>query len=195
MNVKSLTDWSIGLMVLLMKNETVAEKVKAVGGEGKSYAIFRVCDNGTVVLGETSFDFWNRLIGCQVKLPFESWALAVWDALVSLSVGSNAVAIEEGLGVEIAKKAQRENEYDWVVSRLFEIHEHVCNNKDGGASLEGDRRKSGSSVVVNPVAEPVIVNVNVSDKHRVFHFPDATGKAFLNLETGIVGMSVSTSDK
>lgn len=194
MKVKSLTDWSIGLMVQLMKNETVAEKVKAVGGEGKSYAIFRVCDNGTVVLGETSFDFWNRLIGCQVKLPFESWALAVWDALVSLSVGNNAVAIEEGLSVEIAKKAQRENEYNWVVSRLFEIHEHVCNGKNGGASLEGDRRKSGSSVVVGNVAEPVIVNVNVSDKHRVFRFPDATGKAFLNLETGIIGMSVSKSD-
>ena len=32
MKVKSLTDWSIGLMVQLMKNETVAEKVKAVGG-------------------------------------------------------------------------------------------------------------------------------------------------------------------
>ena len=195
MNAKSLTDRSITLMSLLMLNETVAEKVKSAGGEGKSYAIFRVCDDGTVVLGETRFEFWNRLIGCQKKLTFESWALAVWDALVSLSTGNNAIAIEEGRSVEIAKKAQRENEYDWVVSRLFEIHEHVCNNKDGGASLEGDRRKSGSSVVVNPVAEPVIVNVNVSDKHRVFHFPDATGKAFLNLETGIVGMSVTTSNK
>lgn len=195
MNAKSLTDWSIGLMVQLMKNETVAEKVKAAGGEGKSYAIFKVCDDGIVILGETRFDFWNRLIGCQKKLPFESWALAVWDALVSLSTGNNAVAIEEGLGVEIAKKAQRENEYDWVVSRLFEIHEHVCNNKNGGASLEGDRRKSGSSVIVGHVAEPVVVNVNVSDKHRVFRFPDATGQAFLNLETGIVGMSVSHSDE
>ena len=117
MDAKSLTDRSITLMSLLMLNETVAEKVKSAGGEGKSYAIFRVCDDGTVVLGETRFEFWNRLIGCQKKLTFESWALAVWDALVSLSTGNNAVAIEEGLSVEIAKKAQREENYNWVVER------------------------------------------------------------------------------
>ena len=194
MGTKSLTDRSIALMSLLMLNETVAEKVKSAGGEGKSYAIFRVCDNGTVVLGETRFEFWNRLIGCQKELTFESWALAVWDALVSLSTGNNAVAIEEGLSVEIAKKAQREENYNWVVERLNDVFDHVCNNKDGGASLEGDRRKSGSSVIVNHKTDPVIVNVHVSDEHRVFRFPDATGKAFLNLETGIVGMSISKSD-
>lgn len=195
MNTKSLTDRSIGLMSLLMLNETVAEKVKSAGGEGKSYAIFKVCDNGIVVLGETRFEFWNRLIGCQKKLPFESWALAVWDALVSLSTGNNAIAIEEGLSVEIAKKAQRHEEYNWVVERLSDVFDHVCNNKGGGASLEGDRRKSGSSVIVGSVTEPVVVNVNVNDRRRVFRFPDATGKAFLNLETGIVGMSVSHSEQ
>jgi len=191
MNVKSLTDRSIALMSLLMLNETVAEKVKSAGGEGKSYEIFEVCDNGNVILGETRFKFWNRLIKCQKVLPFESWALAVWDALVSLSTGNNAIAIEEGLSVEIAKKAQRHEEYNWVVERLNDVFDHVCNNKGGGASLEGDQRKPGSSVVVGNVTEPVIVNVNVNDKRRVFRFPDATGKAFLNLETGIVGMSVS----
>lgn len=176
-----------------MKNKIVADKVKAAGEEGKSYAIFKACNNGTVVLGETRFDFWNRLIGCQTKLPFESWALAVWDALVSLSTGNNAVAIEEGLGVEIAKKAQRENEYDWVVSRLFEIHEHVCNNKNGGASLEGDPGKSGPSVVVREHDRgETVVNVHINNETpRVFRFPDATGKAFLELEMGIVNVTRS----
>ena len=191
MENKSLTPRSIILISLLMDNETVAEKVKAAGDEGKSYAIYKVCEkSGNIILGETRYEFWNRLIGCQKILPFESWALAVWDALVSLSTGDNAVAIEEGLSVEIAK-ATREGRYNWVVERLVNVYDHFANNKDGGASLEGGRGKSGPSVVVGKVGDPVVVNVNVSDKRRVFRFPDATGRAFLNLETGIVGMSVS----
>ena len=191
MENKSLTPRSIILISLLMDNETVAEKVKAAGDEGKSYAIYKVCEkSGNIILGETRYEFWNRLIGCQKILPFESWALAVWDALVSLSTGDNAVAIEEGLSVEIAK-ATREGRYNWVVERLVSVYDHFANNKDGGASLEGGRGKSGPSVVVGKVGDPVVVNVNVSDKRRVFRFPDATGRAFLNLETGIVGMSVS----
>ena len=191
MENKSLTPRSIILISLLMENETVAEKVKAAGDEGKSYAIYKVCEkSGNIILGETRYEFWNRLIGCQKVLPFESWALAVWDALVSLSTGDNAVAIEEGLSVEIAK-ATREGRYNWVVERLVDVYDHFANNKDGGAPLAGGREKSGPSVVVGKVSDPVVVNVNVSDKRRVFRFPDATGRAFLNIETGIVGLGVS----
>lgn len=186
---KPLTDASVKYMEVLMLDKVIAEKIQTAAKEGKSYALCEIKEDGRVILGETRYDFWNRLIGCRTILPFESWALAVWDALVSLSKDGNAVAIEEGLSVEIAKKAQRDGDYNWVVKRLIEIYEHVCNNKDGGASLEGGRRKSGSSVVVNKVAEPVVVNVNVADERRVFRFPDATGKAFINLETGIVGVS------
>lgn len=189
MNKKPLTESSIKHMEILMLDKVVAEKVQSAAKEGKSYALCEIKEDGRVILGETRFDFWNRLIGCRTTLQFESWALAVWDALVCLSKDGNAVAIEEGLSVEIAKKAQRDGDYNRVVDRLVTIYRHVCNNKDGGASLEGDRRKSGSSVVVGNVAEPVVVNVNVADKRRVFRFPDATGKAFLNVETGIVGMS------
>ena len=72
-------------------------------------------EDGVIILGVTRFRWWNQLIGCQVKLPFESWALAVWDALVNMSKGGNKDALEHGLSVEIAKKAQREEEYNWVV--------------------------------------------------------------------------------
>ena len=189
MDKKPLTEFSIKHMEILMLDKVIAEKIQSAAAEGKSYALCEIKEDGRVILGETRFDFWNRLIGCRTTLQFESWALAVWDALVCLSKDGNAVAIEEGLSVEIAKKAQRDGDYNWVVDRLVDIYRHVCNNKDGGAPLEGGRRKSGSSVVVGNVAEPVVVNVNVADKRRVFRFPDATGKAFLNVETGIVGMS------
>ena len=194
MNKKTLTNRSIQLIGLLMLDETIAAKVKAAASEGKSFEIFEVDDTtGVITLGVTRFRWWNQLIGCQVKLPFTSWALAVWDALVSLSKNGNAVAIEEGLSVEIAKKAQRESEFNWVVERLNDIYDHVVNNKNGGASLEGDRGKSGPSVIVREQSErtPTVINVNLTGKPKqTFRFPDATGKAFLSLEMGVVGVSV-----
>lgn len=195
---KTLTSMSVAKISMLMLDETIAAKVKAAGGEGKSFEIFEVDDEtGIIILGVTRFKWWNQLIKCQVKLPFTSWALAVWDALVCLSKAANATAIEEGLSVEIAKKAQREDKYNWVVNRLFEVFEHVCNNRNGGASLEGDRRKPGSSVTVSPVqsASDTIVNVILPNMRRTFRFPDATGKAFLDVEMGVVGLGVSKDTK
>ena len=134
---KALTPDSIKYMEILMNNETIANKVKAAGKEGRSYKTYRIDDvDGTVTLGETSYWFWNQLIGCKRELTFESWALAVWDALVDLSSGLNAKALEEGLSVEIAKEAQRNEKYNDVVLRLHTCYKHVCNG-DGQSSLAG----------------------------------------------------------
>lgn len=191
MSKKSLSPNSITLMSYLMANETIANKVKASGEQGKTYVIFTVREDGVVVLGETSYPLWNQLIGCRFKLPFESWALAVWDALIDLSTGSNSVALEEGLSKEIAKKAQRSEEYDWVVERLVDGYRHICNNKGNNVSSAGDRGKSGLNerpyTVVN--GEPITININAAGNKRTFSFPDATGKAFLDFELGVVGVS------
>lgn len=189
-----LTEESIAYMNVLMKNTEISEKVRAKGLEGKSYAICTIKDDGTVILGETSLRFWNQLIGCQVKLPFESWALAVWDALVNLSKGDNKTALEEGLSVEIAKKAQREEEYNCVVKRLHECYVHVCNNK-GGAPSAGGRGEQGSSMTRNIVTsvngEPVVININAENMKRTLRFPDATGRATLDFKLGVVGVEVN----
>lgn len=177
-----------------MINETIANKVKAAGKEGRSYKSYRIDDtDGTVTLGETTLWFWNQLVGCKRELTFESWALAVWDALVDLSSGLNAEALEEGLSVEIAKKAQREEEYNYVVKRLIQCYNHVVNGS-GQSSLAGDQRKSGSRVVVTetPVDNETNVIVNVNGKHiHTYRLFDATGRASIDLECGITGAHIS----
>jgi len=195
MKAKLLTQNSITLMAYLMENETVRNKVKAAGEEGKSYAIYSFRNDGIVVLGETKYPFWNQLIGCRFKLPFAAWALAVWDALVDLSTGANSEALEEGLSVEIAKKAKRETEYNWVVERLVDCYRHVCDKVDGGVSLEGGAGKSGSSsgstrCVVFANDPEVNVNINVEGVKRTLRVPDATGRAFLDLDLGVTGVHV-----
>ena len=191
----ALTPDSVKYMEILMNNETIANKVKAAGKEGRSYKTYQINDiEGTVTLGETNYWFWNQLIGCKRELTFERWALAVWDALVDLSSGLNAKALEEGLSVEIAKEAQRAAHYNSVVERLMDCYRHVVNG-NGQSSLEGDQRKSGSRVVVTEMPTPsntdVIVNINTHNHVRKFRVPDATGRAFIDLEMGIVGAHIS----
>lgn len=174
-----------------MTDETILNKIYAAGEEGKSYVTYKIRTDGKVILGETKYWFWNQLIGCQVKLPFESWALAVWDALVDLSTGGNNEALEKGLSVEIAKKAQRAEDYEWVVKRLYDCYEHVCNNKPGGTTSAGVRDNNGSSMtqrVVTCNGEPVTININTDGVKRTIRFPDATGRAFLNFDLGVVGV-------
>ena len=182
-------------MHYLMQNETIANKVKAAGKEGKQYAIYTISDDGTVVLGETKNRFWNQLIGCKFTLTFESFATCVWDALVDLATGGNQEALLKGLSKEVLEKAQREKQYDWVVERLVDCFRHVCNNKGIESCLEGCPGKSGQKINVEPVyihnsnGTPVEINVNVGNNRRTFRFPDATGRADLVLEMGVVGVT------
>ena len=189
-----LSQGAIFLMHHLMTDETICNKVKSAAEKGKSYAVYTICDDGMVILGETKYPFWNQLIGCRFKLTFESWALAVWDALVDLSAGSNATAIEKGLSTEIAQKAQRIEDYEWVVKRLYDCYEHVCNDKPGnGAFSAGNQGEKGSSASHHTVMcnnEPVTININANNLHKTLRFPDATGRASLNFDLGVVGVRI-----
>ena len=189
---KTLSKGALCLMHLLMAEETISKKVESAPGEGKTYARYDIQDNGIVVLGETSYDLWNRLIGCRYKLSFEGWALAVWDALVDLSTGGNATALEEGLSTEIAMKAQREEDYEWVVKRLYDCYEHFVNAKDNVVSA-GTQGKNGSNgsrreVIVN--GEPVTININADGMSKTFSIPDSTGRHFLDVICGVKGIHV-----
>lgn len=188
---KSVGDGAKALMNYLMCDATIRNKVLAAGETGKTYISMKIRDDGTVIIGETTHWFWNQLIGCQVKLPFEKWALTVWDALIDLSTDGNSIALEEGLSVEIAKKAQRAEDYEWVVKRIYDCYEHVCNNK-GGSSSAGDRGEKGSRMTktVTVGGEPVTININADNFKRSFKFPDATGRAALRFDFGVVGVQV-----
>lgn len=189
---KSVSDGAKALMHYLMCDPTICNKVLTSGETGKTYVSYKIKNSGIVIIGETNdWIFRNPLIKCQFKLPFEKWALAVWDALVDLSVGGNADALEKGLSLEIAEKAQRKQDYEWVVKRLYDCYEHVCNNK-GGSSSEGDRGDKGSRMTRNVVVngEPVTININANNLKKSVKVPDSTGRASLRFDLGVVGVSV-----
>lgn len=188
---RALSMEAICLMQRLMCNPHINKKVELAPGEGKTYARFDIRKNGIVVLGETKVAFWNQLCGCQHKLSFKSWALAVWDALCDLSKDGNKTAIEQGLSVEIANKAQREEDYDYVVERLHECYTHVCNSK--GTDSAGSQDENGSSVNTRKVyvnGEPVTININADNLQRSIKVFDSTGRNYLKFKLGVVDVSV-----
>ncbi len=189
-----LSDESKRLIQYLMANEKIAAKVKAAGGQEKSYAIYSIEDCGTIILGETKYRFINRLFNCQFPLTFVQFASAVWDALVDFSSGLNKAALKKGLGQEIIEKTQRDKEYDWAVERLVDCYRHVCNG--GGANPEGFLEKSGPSMTEVTVGKtPVNLHINLDGKvHRTIRFPDVTGKAHLVVDMGVTDVHTEVDE-
>lgn len=178
-------------MKYLLSDTRISDKVFNNQKDKSKYKSVSIREDGSILLGKTSYPFWNQLLSCQIEIPFNDFALKVWDALVNLSVGDNSVALEEGLSTEIAKLSQRNGDYDLVVKRLFDCYEHVCNNKDE-ASSAGDSVKSElESRFVNGTNVPknIVINVNGMER-RVIPFRDSAGDKFIDIEYGVSDVTV-----
>lgn len=183
-------------MQTLLTDSKIAEAVYENEKDKEKYKICTIQSNGTVVMGKTSYSWWNKLLNCQDKLPFESFALKVWDALVDLSSGLNNKAITEGLSREIVINSVRNKDYNWVVSRLFDCWSHVAQLSEG---YQQPASPAGGQGVV-PQGSPVIVSTNGNDENRqivlningerrVIPFIDSIGDTLnLGLEVGIMGV-------
>lgn len=186
-----LSNGSISLMKYLLSDTRISDKVFDNTKDKSKYKSISICSDGHIILGKTSYPFWNQLLACQTKIPFNDFALKVWDALVNLSIGENSIALEKGLSTEIAKLSQREGDYDKVVKRLVDCYEHVCNNK-GEMSSAGDPVKSGlESTFVKHTATPenIVINVNGMER-KVIPFRDSAGDKFIDIEYGVSGVNI-----
>lgn len=187
----TLSKSSVLLMKYLLSDTRISDKVFNNQKDKSKYKSVSIREDGSILLGKTSYPFWNQLLSCQIEIPFNDFALKVWDALVNLSVGDNSIALEEGLSTEIAKLSQRNGDYDLVVKRLFDCYEHVCNNKDE-ASSAGDSVKSElESRFVNGTNVPKNIVINVSGmERRVIPFRDSAGDKFIDIEYGVSDVTV-----
>lgn len=177
----------IGMLLLEPQiKATVFEKLHHVD----KYKMYTINDDGSVTLGETKTQWWNKLIGCQLTIPFDSFALKVWEALVNLSTGVNQTAIIEGLSREIVMKAVKEKDFDWVVKRLYDVATKVAQKSkitDGvGAVPEGTRVSGPRLNTVGNCPENLVININGSKK-KVLSFKDCVGDPLIEIEYGVIG--------
>lgn len=182
------------LIRILLTDEKIQSKVFENISDKEKYKICTIESSGAVILGKTPFRWWNKLLNCQDKLTFESFALKVWDALVDASSGLNNKAIMNGLSQEIVMNSVRDRKYDWVVQRLYECWSHVAQNSAGyqaPPSPEGD-------TVINQGAEKVLhvrqdgprnIVINVNNQKKIIPFIDSIGDDLnIGLEFGITGI-------
>lgn len=184
------------LIQVILTDPKVSEKVFENTEDMEKYKICTINDNGTIVMGKTHVRWWNKLLNCQDTLPFESFALKVWDALVDLSSGLNNKAIIEGLSREVVMNSVREKDYNWVVGRLYDCWSHVAQNSAGyqtpKVSPEGDSVRNQDherQVIVQQNNDPRQIVINVGGNKKIIPFVDSIGDPLnIGLEFGITGV-------
>lgn len=175
MERRILTKASILQMRYLLEEEKISNKVYNNLKDKDRYPLCTICTDGTIILGKTKYHFINQLLSCQDKIPFESFALRVWDALVELSAGENTIALKENLSIEIAKKAIVEGDYNGLVKKLILCYDHVCNKKPIINETSADAGGEASTI-----DEGVITIVN-GNRRRMIKVKDDIGDSLFDL--------------
>jgi hypothetical protein len=188
-----LNKQSILIIQILLTDSKIAAKVFENLDEKEKYKICTVKENGNVVLGKSSFGWVNKLLNCQDVLPFESFALKVWDALVDASAGLNKQAVLNGLSQEVVTKAVRAREYDYVANRLFDCWRHVAQGSEGYQKVEGievpttDSQGNGTVVFAKNQMPKIVIYVNGVEK--TIPIIDSVGDTFnVALDFGLRGL-------
>ncbi|WP_173431830.1 hypothetical protein [Sharpea azabuensis] len=178
---------------VLLTDPKIAEVVYEDSKNKDKYKICTIRNNGSIVMGKTKYVWWNQFLNCQDVLPFESFALKVWNALVDLSSGINNVAIMKGLSQEIVMSSVRDKKYDWVVDRLYDCWKHVAQKSDGFSSPEVPAGTQVSdqgrrSIHIENGAPNNIV-IKVKDQTKVIPIIDSVGDSWeVGLEFGLLGL-------
>lgn len=181
------------LIQVLLTDSKISEKVLENSTDADKYKICMIRDNGTIVLGKTSVNWWNQLLSCQDKIPFDSFSLKVWSALVDMSSGLNNKAILDGLSIELVKKSVREKKYDDVVKRLYDCWTHVAQNSAGyqlPVFPAGNQGSAQDRVVItnqNNASRNIVIKINGIEK--TIPFVDSIGDPLrVGLDVGVVGI-------
>lgn len=175
MERRILTKASILQMRYLLEEEKISNKVYNNLKDKDRYPLCTICTDGTIILGKTKYHFINQLLSCQDKIPFESFALRVWDALVELSAGENTIALKENLSIEIAKKAIVEGDYNGLVKKLVLCYDHVCNKKPIINETSADARGEASTI------DEGVITIVDGNRRRMIKVKDDIGDSLFDL--------------
>lgn len=188
---KLVTTTSKLLMKVLLEDSKISTIVLDNETDAEKYKICTILDNGTIVLGKTSVSWWNQLINCQDKIPFDSFALKIWSALSDMSEGKNKEAIINGLSLEIVKNSVRKKDYNYVIQRLYDCWRFVAQKSDGYKEVEhfeGCREKDSGYNFNTNSNEPKVINIKINGVEKKIPFIDSEGKSMnINLEYGFKG--------
>ncbi len=189
----SLSKRSITAIKWLLTDNKISSRVFEDADNKEKYKICTVRNDGKIILGKTPYYWWNQLIKCQDTITFQDFAFRCWDALVDMA-GPNSTVVYEGLRNEIAEKAIRKDQYDWVVDRLFDVARHVCT--EGSLStvtdLRGDLRETKEPNVNKAYSGNTnkVININVNGERKSIPITDSVGDPLIDIIVGPIGFKV-----
>ena len=77
----TLSKSSVLLMKYLLSDTRISDKVFNNQKDKSKYKSVSIREDGSILLGKTSYPFWNQLLSCQIEIPFNDFALKVWVLL------------------------------------------------------------------------------------------------------------------
>ena len=185
MTKRCISPRSVSLIKWLLEENTISERVMENTKDKAKYKIISISPEGTIILGKTSFRWLNQLLACQDKIPFESFALKVWSALVDLSDGLNKEAVLKGLSQEIVLRGVRELKYDWVVERLFDAARYICQK----SSLASGTLVSADDSAKREADDVRNITINIGGIRKTLHFKDCIGDPLIDVDLGITDVN------
>jgi hypothetical protein len=172
---------------MLLMDTKIREAVLEDPEDKTNYQHFKITENGNIVLGETSWWFWNNLIKCQRKLSFQDFVLRVFRALVGLASNKNKNIILKGLSEEIIEKAVLNKDYNWLIDRLFTV---ACYGVEQGFLSMTDATGHKVVEVENSQSDPIVKNVivNVNGRKKTVPWVDSVGDIIADVEIGVTDL-------
>lgn len=127
-------------------SETVYSDVK----KGKTYKLTRIRNDGSIYLGETSYEWWNNLFNLSKEISFETFCMRVYEAIAQMAgaEGSDTQkTIMRGLNKDILTALIATKDVNIVVDRLFDTLRFAIESSPMASKGTPLRRESAEDIL------------------------------------------------
>lgn len=153
-----------------------------------------------IVLGKTSCRWWNRILGAEKVIGFETFVFRVVGAY-SGKDGAIGDIVAKGLAEDAVRSIIIQGRSNDMIDRLFIVGylavptAFSCSELNSGISapIQGSKTDPGGGAVreirYEPVDREINLNVNCGGKTHTFVLP-GTNDPILRIQTGLTGVEV-----
>lgn len=137
--------------------------------------------------------FWNSLIKCYEEISFSDFFVKTWDALSDMTIGNQLIhtAVVEGLSRETLLRGIKNEDYDFIVDRFFDVVRHLTDEgywKTIGTKTEFEEAALNPKIHGCPYAGGVEIEPRVPKAPPVsWRVVDSVGDTFEILSARWIG--------
>lgn len=184
----SLTENSKLHIQEMLLTPQISESVYSDVKKGKTYKLTRIRSDGSIYLGETSYDWWNSLFNLSREIPFETFCMRVFAAIAQMAGAEGSdiqKVIVRGLSKDMLTSLIATKDVNIVVDRLFDTLRFALSSSP--MASKGTPLRQGEST------ENVLKKIKFSGGGSVPVY-DSNGDVLLHIQLKPVGYTVRHVD-